>query len=177
MMNPLPLETIYTSETGFSQEAAKLYVDEGWTLREIAIHLGVSHETVAQRLRRAGVKLRTRGERHAARQTKSHANGIDARLLRELYSEEGLGVGQIGRRLGISRTRVYYALRRQNIPRRPFEPLRSKKYARLYDLKPGESFEVDRPSYQAVYNLARRQKMRVSLRQIDECRYWITRIA
>ena len=176
MMNPLPLETTYTSETGFSQEAAKLYVDQGWSLRKIAIHLGVSHETVAQRLRRAGVKLRTPVGRRV-RQTTRLAEGIDARLLRELYSEEGLGVGQIGRRLGISRTRVYYALRRQNIPRRPFEPLRSKKYARLYDLKPGESFEVDRPSYQAVYNLARRQKMRVSLRQIDECRYWITRIA
>jgi len=176
MMNPLPLETTYTSETGFSQEAAKLYVDQGWSLRKIAIHLGVSHETVAQRLRRAGVKLRTPVGRRV-RQTTRLAEGIDARVLRELYVEEGLGINQIGRRLGIGRWHVYYALRRQNIPRRPFGPQRSKKYARLYDLKPGESFEVDRPSYQAVYNLARRLKMRVSVRPIDECRCWITRIA
>jgi len=47
----------------------------------------------------------------------------------------------------------------------------------LFDLKPGESFEVDRPSHTAVYRLAQRQKMRVSLRQIDKCRFWITRIA
>jgi len=176
MMNPLLLNAICTSETGFTLEATKLYVEMGWTLREIARHMGVSYKTVARRLRLAGVKMRKPWQR-GARKTASLAGGVEPSVLRKLYSEEGLGLSQVGHRLGISRMRVYYALRRHNIPRRPFEPQRSKKYARLYDLKPGESFEVDRPSYQAVYNLARRQKMRVSLRSIERGRYWITRIA
>jgi len=178
-MNTQPAQTrkINSNRRLDSETVRRLYEEECLTLRQVAERLSVSRQAVHDRLIRDGVKTRSTAatRRHGPREAYNY--GIDAGKLRELYLEKGLGCSAIGRRIGVERGRVWRALIRENIPRRAFAAPRSKKYAAVYDLKPGESALVSRPNHAAVYQLAKRLKIRLSVRSADETRSRITRIA
>lgn len=48
-------------------EAVRLYVDERWSIMTISKSLGMDRDTVARRLRAAGVQIRGRGRPHGFR--------------------------------------------------------------------------------------------------------------
>jgi hypothetical protein len=78
-----------------------LYLEQRLTTGQIAVVLDIPERTVRARLRRYGIRARTRGN-----WTREHRRTIPAGLLRELYIDDGLTADEIGRKLGTSRKTV-----------------------------------------------------------------------
>ena len=80
---------------------AELYVHQRLTIAQAAVVVGMPARTVSDRLRRYGIRARTRGgwERQDRRV-------LPADALRDLYSRDGLAADDVGRKLDASRKAV-----------------------------------------------------------------------
>jgi len=137
-------------------ELKRLYVKEKLYLREIASRLGVSHQTVLNRLNRIGVPLRNRGTMRPT---------IDREILERLYIGEKQSVYTIANRLGISVDKV-----QSNLVKHGFMIERRPRWIRecpeLGTLEIGDSITVMAPQrqrqYDYYYALARPLGIRIS---------------
>lgn len=89
----------------------ELYQEAGLNSRQIAVVLGMPERTVRARLRRYGVKTRTRGGWNREDRTI-----VPASALLLLYSELGMTAAEAGRRLGLSADKVLRAAHAHGIP-------------------------------------------------------------
>ena len=92
-------------------EIRRLYVDEGWTHRQIARHFGVSTWTVRSRLKRLGIS--------------PPPPTIDAETVRKLYVDDKWPPTRIAEHLNVSASGVRYRLESQGLLKvktRPPEP-------------------------------------------------------
>ncbi|WP_344923136.1 hypothetical protein [Streptosporangium oxazolinicum] len=64
-------------------EAARLYTEEGWTLRRLAPRAGCAHQTLHTRLRNAGVTMRTLNAPRAKRLPEAKREQIRQELRRQ----------------------------------------------------------------------------------------------
>lgn len=80
---------------------ADLYVSQRLTTLQIAAVLGIPDRTVRDRLRRYGIKTRSKGDRE-----REHRRILPADALQDLYSRDGLSADDVGQKLGASRTVV-----------------------------------------------------------------------
>jgi len=77
---------------------AELYVSQRLTTPQIAVMLGIPDRTVRDRLRRYGIKARSRGGWE-----REHRRILPAAALQDLYSHDGLSADDVGRKLDASR--------------------------------------------------------------------------
>jgi hypothetical protein len=89
----------------------KLYQEAGLNSRQIAAVLDMPERTVRARLRRYGVKTRTRGG-----WTREDRAIVPAGVVRLLYGELGMTAAEAGRRLGVSADKVLRAAHAYGIP-------------------------------------------------------------
>lgn len=89
----------------------ELYQEAGLNSRQIAAVLDMPERTVRARLRRYGVKTRTRGGWNRKDRTI-----VPASVLRLLYGELGMTATEVGRRLGMSGDKVLRAAHAEGIP-------------------------------------------------------------
>ncbi|HZQ11035.1 MAG TPA: hypothetical protein VFD70_30975 [Anaerolineae bacterium] len=87
-------------------ELRELYVNQGHTMTELALHYGVSETSVRRKLHEMGVLARPRGPKGA--RDLPHL-GLDAATLRELYLERKLSIPQIAELLGWRRVITHSA--------------------------------------------------------------------
>jgi transposase len=85
----------------------ELYEKEGLSLREIAERFGVSHQAIHNRLERVDTKFR---------HTKQIRKTLNEKVLRRLYSEEGLNKAELARKFGVSNNLISSELKRLGIP-------------------------------------------------------------
>lgn len=95
----------------------ELYVEEGLTASEVAERVGGSAARVLAALRRAGIPTRAPGTPSGRRLTR-----LTPELLHQLYVVEELSTVEIAKRVGGDSKRVWPALVRAGIPRRPRGP-------------------------------------------------------
>jgi excisionase family DNA binding protein len=88
----------------------KLYEEDKLHPHQIAAQLGVDRSVIVLRLKRAGVKLRTKREVAALRAPK-----VDLRCLRKLYEEDQLPIKQVAKELGVSYGRIWLLMQRHGI--------------------------------------------------------------
>jgi transcriptional regulator with XRE-family HTH domain len=81
-------------------QAARLYQQEGWTLRRIAAHLGCSFQRLSTLLRDRGVEMRTVRHRRAPRLPEVKRAAIRAMI------GSGANAAQIARQVAVCRTSV-----------------------------------------------------------------------
>lgn len=92
-------------------ELRQLYVAEGWTMAQIARHLGCCAATVSQHLRASGVTPRS---------GRFPNSKITPEVLVQLYSEDRLPIAVIAAQLGVSIGTVHNRRRAYGlVPRRP----------------------------------------------------------
>jgi len=89
----------------------KLYQEAGLNSRQIAAVLDMPERTVRARLRRYGVKTRTRGGWN-----REDRAIVPAGVVRLLYGELGMTAAEAGRRLGVSADKVVRAAHAYGIP-------------------------------------------------------------
>jgi predicted DNA-binding protein YlxM (UPF0122 family) len=157
-------------------EIRRLYEDELYSLRQIAEIVGVSHQSVHNHLRNAGVRLRYRG---GASRLVVKKPEIEAAVLIGTYVDQRLSVEKVAERLGKSKHAVRKSLQAHGIKlRRPAEWVR--KHPELADLNIGESLIVPRPNrrkpYSNFYSMATPLGIRLSLKTIDPETIQITRV-
>ncbi|RRR72750.1 MAG: hypothetical protein EI684_09770 [Candidatus Viridilinea halotolerans] len=75
------------------EELRQLYVTEGWTMAQIALHLGCCAATVSHHLRACGI---------APRSGRFPTSKITPEVMLRLYSEEQLPIAVIAAQLGVS---------------------------------------------------------------------------
>ena len=80
---------------------AEMYLRQRLDTVQIAVILGIPDRTIRDRLRRYGIRVRTRGG-----WDREDRRTIPAETLRELYSQDGFTADEIGRKLGTSRKTV-----------------------------------------------------------------------
>lgn len=115
-----------------------LYVEEGQTLRQIAAKMGVSHQAVHYRLKKAGIQLRDR-------KVNSRSLVIDRTLLTHLYVNKKLSMAETAKRLNCSASAVLTNLRQLGIEQRNSGP-RPTVYAAIYTMKIGQEVLVRKPN-------------------------------
>ena len=98
-------------QPGLPQLLRALYEEARLSSGQVSAILGMPERTVRDRLRRYGIKLRTRG--HWNREDRT---AVPARVLRLLYGELGLTAAEAGRRLGMSADKVLRAAHAQGLP-------------------------------------------------------------
>lgn len=118
---------VHSDAPAAAEVLRRLYVDEGLTLEEIGALLGVSPQTVSNRLRRTSI---------AARSSPSMPRlDVDGREVARLYSEEGMSAPAIARALGCGVSTLYSRLDAAGVPRRATGGGRSRR-------PPGETLRV-----------------------------------
>jgi transposase len=95
-----------------TERMRELYA-KGMSLRAVAKETGVSAETVRQRLKAAGVKIRARSE---YMHTRLLWDGLER--IAQLYLS-GLSAAEVGRRMGMRDDRILYRLHKLGIAIRP----------------------------------------------------------
>lgn len=88
-----------------------MYADARLNSREIAAILGMPERTVRDRLRRYGIKARTRG-----RYNREDRATVPAGVLQVLYVELGLTAAEVGQRIGVSRGTVLRSAHALGVP-------------------------------------------------------------
>jgi len=88
-----------------------LYLDARLTSRQVAAILGLPERTVRDRLRRYGIKARSRGGWN-----REDRAAVPAGVLRLLYAELGMTAAEAGRRLGMSADEVLRAAHANGLP-------------------------------------------------------------
>jgi DNA-binding XRE family transcriptional regulator len=89
----------------------ELYEEAGLTSRQLAAVLGMPERTVRARLRRYGIKTRTRG-----RGNREDRITVPASVLRVLYVELGMTAAEAGQRLGVSGNTVLRSAHALGLP-------------------------------------------------------------
>jgi hypothetical protein len=90
---------------------ASLYVGSGLTSVRISALTGVPERTVRDRLRTAGVRMRTRGRLNREDRTQ-----VPAVILTGLYVSAGLSAAEVGKLAGVSRQVVLRAVHDEKLP-------------------------------------------------------------
>lgn len=93
------------------------YENEGLSQLQIAERMDVRPSTVTRWFRRFGIAPRNKSEA-AVRQWDRASPAIGREKLNQLYTVEGLTMGQVAERLGVPKCRIEMLMRRYNIPRR-----------------------------------------------------------
>jgi hypothetical protein len=88
-----------------------LYEDTGLSSRQVAAVLGIPERTVRSRLRRYGVKARTRGGWN-----REDRSIVPAGVLEVLYVELGMTAAEVGERLGVSVNTVLRSAHALGVP-------------------------------------------------------------
>ena len=99
------------TQTALDELIARLYLESRWTSGRISALTGVPQRTVRDRLRAAGVRMRTRG-----RLNREDRRSLPADMLIRLYVRAGLSASDVGRLLGVSRQVVLRALHDEGLP-------------------------------------------------------------
>ena len=109
-----------------------LYVDRGWSTRQLARYFGVSRRTIVFRLRKLGVTIRTPWK------------NLDPELVKHLYVDEGLSTREIAKLLGISNMPIRLILKRLGVMRNKDEAvyLAKSRHLRPYDGDPATRVEL-----------------------------------
>jgi predicted DNA-binding protein YlxM (UPF0122 family) len=152
------------------KQMQRLYEEEQLSLREIAAFFGVSWQAIHDRLVRAGVPLRQKSP------IKRH---LEQDALVKLYTNENLTIGQTAKRLKTNFTKVSEELDRHGIKKRSSGYYR-RKYSEIYLLGIGENAVMKRPSVKqshgAIYAIAWRIGIRISIKSVDKETFQIKRI-
>lgn len=90
---------------------ADLYEKARLSSRQIGVLLGMPERTVRDRLRRYGLRIRTRGGR-----SREERRTVPADVLGELYGRLGMSAAEVGRRLGTSRHVVLRSAHALGVP-------------------------------------------------------------
>lgn len=88
------------------EEIKRLYVKEGLTTHQIGEKFGVGHATIGRRLKKQGIKLRSKG---------NGRDDLDDEEIKRLYVEEGLSTYQIGEKFETSPNTIDMRLKKQGI--------------------------------------------------------------
>ena len=88
------------------EEIKKLYIKEGLSIYQIGEKLGASDRTISNRLKKQGIKLRSKGR---------SCNDLDDEEIKKMYIEEGLSTVQIGEKFGVSSPTISKRLKKQGI--------------------------------------------------------------
>ena len=89
----------------------RMYVESGFSSRQIAAATGVPQRTVRDRLHARGVRMRTKG-----RFNRADRAAVPADALAKLYVVAGLSAADAGRFLGVSRNIVLRAAHDEGLP-------------------------------------------------------------
>lgn len=137
--------------------------DNGWSVIQIAEHLGVSRQAVHERMRREKVSYRPA--------TKVR---ISKRVLERLYISEGLTIAAIAKRLGHSSKTIARELDRLGIERQDRRP---RKPTGVKGLGIGDRLEIetDGDFPYRVYAESKRLKIRVVVRRRSAKRFAVIR--
>ena len=149
-------------------ELKLLYCEEGFSLRAIAKRFGVTYQAIHDRLVRAGITRRKRGE--------PKKEPVAKETLQTLYLLERLSVTEIAKRLKMPQKRIYAALRFHSIPR-----IKRAQRSELGKLSVGGVIELPAPKrrrfYSNIYGQAKHAGIRVSIKTIDKDRIEVRRVA
>jgi len=89
----------------------ELYLEGRLSSRQIAVVLGMPERTVRDRLRRYGIKTRTRGPWNREDRRK-----VSVQVLQDLYVQRGMTAAEAGRLLGMSTDKVLRAAHAHGLP-------------------------------------------------------------
>lgn len=89
----------------------QLYVEQELTQQQIAAKLGCNRRTIHNWMQEFGIESREQGP---ANPTEPHQK---REVLERLYVEQGLSMGEVGDRLGVSRSTIAHWLDRHNLKR------------------------------------------------------------
>lgn len=152
------------------QTLIHLYETERLTIPKIAARLGVSRQTIHERLVRSGVKMRTR---------LFNQRVIDRDELYRLYVVERLPVYEVAKILKTGYYIVNRELMRHSIELRP-KAFTRRKPLQMDSLKIGQSAMMpcrpDRKPYSNLYNAASVRKIRISINRLAPDTVLVTRL-
>ena len=152
------------------REMIRLYRDEGLSTVKIARRFSLTRQAVHGRLKRAGVHIRSFGQRQRT---------IESETLMRLYVGEQLPIYKIAQTLNADFRTVVRQLERHSISRRPRNYER-RKPTELDNLKVGESalvsYKSERIPYVNYYLAAQVRGIKVSVRRVESGRVRVTRI-
>ena len=152
------------------QELKDLYLIGNLTLQQIGDKIGVSKQTIHERLRMAGVQLRPRSVRPL---------DITRETLIDLYVNQKIPPSKIGEMFGLSDGGIRGYLLKHNIPMHPPGAFYIK-YPQIREMKIGESLEFPKPAkrqfYGDFYSMAKNAGIRVSVQSIDDKTVRVTRV-
>lgn len=140
------------------------------TLRQVGRRFGVSHQTVHERMKRAGVELKTRGNQTIR---------LERTDLERLYTDKKLTIEQTALELDVSEQIVSSELNRHRIEKRRRGVI-TRKYNFLDKLEVGAAEIITRPDivsvYPALHGAAIRRGIKISIRTISAAELKVTRI-
>jgi len=96
---------------GLAQRIAKLYEVDKLSSRQIAAITGLPERTIRDRLRRYGIRARSRGGWN-----REDRRTVPAEILRDLYSQLGLTAAEVGESIGTTRNTVLRSAHALGVP-------------------------------------------------------------
>jgi hypothetical protein len=149
-----------------------LYLEEGWTLRQIAEHFNITLQAVHYRLKTAGHSARSRGPR-------PREYACDPAEAKRLYVEELQPMKKIAAELKVPLGHVVDALDRAGVERRRGAP---RIYHQLGELGVGDALVVAKPTckgkwHSIFYDRARSVGIKLSVRSLGDLGVRLTRVA
>lgn len=91
------------------EELKHLYVDEGWEIVDLEVEFNCSTNTILDRLREAGVKLRGK---------KLKTERFTPEIIKKLYWEDKMSSKEIGQKYNVSGQLILVYMRKNDIPTR-----------------------------------------------------------
>jgi hypothetical protein len=152
----------------------KLLYESGLSLNAIGDRYGVTKQAVHDRLKRAGVEIRSKKQAQALRFIPIERDILDA-----LYVEKRMSIAAVAERLGVSCDQVKRSMRTHGIKARRSGHWR--KYTLIDTMKVGEAHDFPRPQSKGTwhanfYQAAKIRGMRVRVRIVDESTVKVMRV-
>ena len=100
-------------------EARRLYLDEQWTVTQIAKHLRRGQSTVRNQLKDAGITMRDDRATHSGGRNKRDYDPALVEQVQRLYVDQHLTIAQVAEQLDSTPKVIGTLMARNNIPARP----------------------------------------------------------
>lgn len=155
-------------------EMARLYEEQGLTLREIGALYGISKQTISRRF--STIKI-VRTVRPPAPVPKCAQ--IDKTELERLYTIKRFTIDKISRLFETNTDNVYGALRYYEIPKRVSINSNGKYIDRIRILAPGERIVMictAKHPYITLYKSAKCARLRISVKKLGSEKFMVTRV-
>lgn len=160
-------------------EIERMYFEDGLSLRSIADKFGVSRQSVHERLKSRGLKLRKRTRYVRPDISLEVAARIDVKLLCQRYVEDKENLKTVGKEFGLTVHLVSRILSNQGVKIRPRSFPRSPFWDSVRDLQPNgfTDIKLDNPATAHVrcYAAVRHHGFKVSVKWIAPDTYRVTR--